>query len=132
MLELRPHGSDRYTVRGPSVALSPAEALTLGLVFHELATNAAKYGALSSQEGCVRVSWSLHDDGSRPRLELSWTEEGGPTVTPPQRQGFGSRLIERSLKGDIDGQADLDFAPQGLRCRLSVRLRVQDAAEAAA
>ncbi len=132
MLELRPHGADRYVVRGPAVALSPAEALTLGLVFHELATNAAKYGALSSERGCVRVAWSLHEEGSRPRLELSWIEEGGPPVTPPRRQGFGSRLIERSLKGDIDGQADLEFAPEGLRCRLSVSLRVQDAAEAAA
>lgn len=109
------------------MSLSPAEALTLGLVFHELATNAAKYGALSSASGCVKVGWSLQEAGERPRLELTWTEEGGPPVKRPERQGFGSRLIERSLKGDIDGQADLDFRPEGLRCRLSVSLRVQEA-----
>ena len=123
--ELAPHGADRYRIEGPAVALSPAEALTLGLVFHELATNAAKYGALSTA-GCVRVTWNVAKDAGRRRLELVWSEEGGPAVAPPTRQGFGSRLIERTLSGDIDGAAELTFAPSGLVCRLSVTLKAPE------
>jgi PAS domain S-box-containing protein len=122
LMELRPHGAERYQLEGPEVALSPAETLTLGLVFHELVTNAAKYGALSTSEGCVRVRWDIHGDADLPRLELTWSEEGGPPVAPPTRQGFGSRLIERSLQGEIEGKASLDFAESGLRCHLQLRL----------
>ncbi|HMP62770.1 MAG TPA: sensor histidine kinase, partial [Phenylobacterium sp.] len=120
--ELSPHGTDRYRISGPRVELAPGEALTLGLVFHELATNAAKYGALSTT-GCVRVNWRLETREGVPRLELIWTEEGGPVVAQPSRQGFGSRLIERTLQGDIGGSAELTFAPAGLVCRLSVPLK---------
>ncbi|WP_333587016.1 HWE histidine kinase domain-containing protein [Phenylobacterium sp.] len=126
--ELSPHGTDRYRISGPRVELAPGEALTLGLVFHELATNAAKYGALSTT-GCVRVNWRLETREGVPRLELVWTEEGGPVVAQPSRQGFGSRLIERTLQGDIGGSAELTFAPAGLVCRLSVPLKAQAPAE---
>lgn len=132
LMELRPHGVERYQLEGPVVALSPAETLTLGLVFHELVTNAAKYGALSTTEGCVRVRWQVRDQDGGPRLELTWSEEGGPMVSPPTRQGFGSRLIERSLQGDIDGEARLDFAETGLKCHLKLRLQAQRTGDGAA
>jgi len=117
-MELRPHGPERYRLTGPSVALTPAQALALGLLFHELATNAAKHGALSSGEGCVQVSWRL----DRCELKIDWTEHDGPNVAPPTRRGFGSRLIERSLRGQLGGEASLDYAPGGLRCHIRLPL----------
>jgi len=117
-VELRPFGPERYTITGPEVDLSPAEAVALGLVFHELATNAAKYGALSTSEGRVDVHWTRTDG----RMDLTWTETGGPPVAPPTRRGFGSRLIERSLQGQLGGETHLDFAPAGLVCRVCLSL----------
>lgn len=117
-VELHPYGPGRYRCDGPALDLAPQEALTLGLVFHELATNAAKYGALSTPSGCVAVDWSVSEDGRR--LELVWRERDGPAVRPPTRRGFGSRLIERSLGGD--GASELDFHPDGLICRIGLRL----------
>jgi two-component sensor histidine kinase len=125
-VEFRPYGAERYAFDGPDVALAAGEALTLGLLFHELATNAAKYGALSRAEGCVKVRWRVEPG---PTLALTWTEQGGPPVVPPSRRGFGSRLIERSLQGEMGGQAALDFCEQGLRCEIALPLRA--AAEAA-
>jgi len=122
LVELKPFGAERYRLEGPDVALTPAEALTLGLLFHELATNAAKYGALSVAEGRVEVRWTVEAG----RLDLGWRETGGPAVTPPVRRGFGSRLIERSLKGQMGGEAVLEFAPQGLCCAVSLPLRGVD------
>ncbi|CAN7249716.1 PAS domain-containing protein [Phenylobacterium sp. LjRoot219] len=118
-IELRPFGAGRYRCDGPELDLPPSEALALGLIFHELATNAAKYGALSTPAGCVMVAWSVVDT-DLPRLELVWRETGGPTVQPPTRRGFGSRLIERSL--GADGASVLDFDPAGLVCRISLKL----------
>ena len=123
VLEFRPYGAERYRVRGPQVDLPPAEALALGLLFHELATNAAKYGALSSEEGCVEVDWAVGGEGATRRLELVWAERGGPPVSPPERRGFGSRLIERSLRAQLGGEAALEFAEAGLRCRVTLPLR---------
>ena len=98
---------------GPPVALSPKCALTLGLAVHELATNAAKYGALSTDKGVVDVSWIIDpDDGS---LAISWQERGGPPVTPPSRTGFGRLLLERAVAADLKSRISLDFAPDGLR-----------------
>ena len=128
MAELQPHGDNHYKVDGPDVDLSPAQALTFGMVFHELATNAAKYGALSHADGCVRVIWSL-DAGPERRLDLTWHEHGGPAVSTPTRRGVGSRLIERSVSGDLGGQAELTFEPDGLICRLSASLSRRAASE---
>jgi two-component sensor histidine kinase len=75
------------------------------------------------QKGCVKVSWTVSEGEAGPRLSLTWTESGGPPVAPPQRKGFGSRLIERSLKGDLGGAATLDFAPEGLTCRIEAPLK---------
>jgi len=118
LAELGPFGADRYELAGPDVALTPAEALAFGLVTHELATNAAKYGALSAGQGCVSVDWALVDG----TLSLTWRERGGPVVAPPERRGFGSRLVERSLQGPLAGEARLEFAPEGLVCRIALPL----------
>ena len=121
--ELVPYGGDRFRLEGPSVRLTAQEALTFALVTHELATNAAKYGSLSTPDGCVRVTWATAETGEGPRrLILDWQEVGGPPVAEPTRQGFGSRLIERSIRTDMHGETTMDFAPGGLRCRISIRL----------
>jgi len=120
-VELQPYGGDRFTAAGPDIDLAPTEALALGLIFHELATNAAKYGALSAARGRVAVTWSLNRrDLAGPLLELVWRETGGPRVEPPAKRGFGSRLIERSLGSA--GSSVLEFHPDGVVCRISLRL----------
>jgi len=100
--------------------------VAFGLAFHELATNAAKYGALSVPQGWVEVEWSVEtregaapEDGER-RLIVLWSERGGPPVTPPTRRGFGSRVIEQGLAYDLDGTIGLEFPPDGVRCAISV------------
>jgi PAS domain S-box-containing protein len=127
LIELRPHGNNHYRLSGPAVRLSAQETLTFGLVFHELATNAAKYGALSKPDGCVKVTWTVTDE-ERPRLSLEWRESGGPTVEPPSRRGFGSRLIERSVRTDLDGKAEVEFDPKGLVCHIEIGLHQTEAA----
>jgi two-component sensor histidine kinase len=121
-LEFHPYGPERYRLEGPSVALSPAQALALGLLFHELATNAAKYGALAHGDGQVEVVWRARRQGERTDLEIDWKEHDGPPVIPPSRQGFGSRLIERSLQGQLGGESRLDYAPDGVRCHIRLPL----------
>lgn len=123
LLELEPHGENHYRFEGPQVQLSAQEALTFGLVFHELATNAAKYGALSSPDGCVQVRWSVEGADDNRRLKLEWAEHGGPPIAAaPAHRGFGSRLIERSVKSDLGGKAELDYGPKGVTCRIDIRL----------
>jgi len=112
---------DRTVLAGPSVDLTPNGALALSMVFHELGTNAVKYGALSVPEGSVTVVWHV-DPGAQHRLTLHWEERGGPPVSPPARQGFGSRLIAASLKSDLHGEARLDYRPSGLVCVLTLSL----------
>ena len=91
------------------------------LVVSELATNAVKYGALSSASGAIHLSWSFEADARR--LQLYWRESGGPQVDPPSRRGFGSRLIERAFRGgDLSGSSALDFNPSGLRCTVEAVL----------
>jgi PAS domain S-box-containing protein len=119
--ETEAHGSHRVSVNGPRVALPPAAALSLGMIFHELATNAAKYGALSGPDGRILVDWSVADQ-TRPRLQLIWREIGGPAVTPPDRKGFGSRLIERNVRHDLAGEVELDYARDGFVATFSIPL----------
>ncbi len=112
-LEFHPFGPERYRLDGPAVSLSPNRALALGLGWPgELATNAAKYGALASGFGKVEVVWRVQKQRPAPELTIDWTEQGGPPVAPPTRRGFGSRLIERSL-GHLRGEARLNYAPDG-------------------
>lgn len=117
------HALPRVRLAGPVVTLASRQALPLELVLHELVTNAAKYGALSTAAGTLDVGWSADraDAGGR-WLDLVWCEAGGPSVTPPDREGFGSRLIRRTVEGELAGVLDLDFAEAGLVCRLSVPL----------
>lgn len=116
--ELSPYGAERVTLSGPEIQLSARLALALGMVFHELATNAAKYGALS-EAGQLRATWSVEDTEI---LFLEWRETGGPSPKPPSRRGFGSRLIERSITGELQGTVALDYDPAGLICRFTVPL----------
>ncbi|SDA12511.1 PAS domain S-box-containing protein [Methylobacterium sp. UNC378MF] len=114
---------ERFQLQGPDARLHPKVAVTLTMALHELMTNAAKYGALSTPEGQVAVTWSLRDlDVGRQQLDLLWEERGGPAVTPPTRKGFGSRLIERQLPLEFDGSAALTYAPAGLTCQLHIPL----------
>lgn len=121
--ELAPYASDRVRLAGPDVALEPRQALALGMVFHEMATNAAKYGALSAAAGRVDVAWRVQNHGEAgARLALDWRESGGPPVSPPARAGFGSRLIPRSIEHELSGRAELNFARDGLRAGFVIPL----------
>jgi PAS domain S-box-containing protein len=112
--------SERIKLNGHTVALDAKTALAFGLIVHELATNAAKYGSLSAQDGRVEVAW--HEWGQiGAGVELVWRELDGPPVARPAKRGFGSRLIERSAK-DLNGTVELDFAETGLTCRLAFSL----------
>jgi two-component sensor histidine kinase len=119
--ETEAHGSSRVSANGARVALAPAAALSLGMIFHELATNAAKYGALSGPDGRVLVDWGVADQ-TRPRVELRWREIDGPAVVPPSRKGFGSRLIERNMRHDLAGEVELDYAENGFTATFSFPL----------
>jgi PAS domain S-box-containing protein len=108
------HGEEsRFMVEGPPVRLTPKAALALSMALHELCTNAAKYGALSSDCGQVEIVWTRAGG----ELAMNWRERGGPPVSAPTRRGFGTRMIE-GLARDLDGTAQLDFDPAGLICRI--------------
>jgi PAS domain S-box-containing protein len=115
-------GPGRFELSGPSIRLSPKSALSLSMALHELATNAMKYGALSTPDGRVRVSWDLVPDPGAARLDLIWAERGGPPVSIPTDRGFGSRLIERGLAAELSGSAAIDFHPDGVVCRIRALL----------
>ncbi len=116
--EMAPYRADqmRVTMLGERISLDPSTAQTLALAIHELATNAAKYGALSAAGGSVTVNWRL-DGGA---LALSWTERGGPPAGEPGRSGFGTRLIRASIEDQLGGSTDFQWCVDGLRCVLSV------------
>lgn len=107
----------RFRISGPHVRLTPRLALALSMALHELATNAAKYGSLSSESGTVRLSWTLVG-GASPALRLDWVEFGGPEVAQPDRFGFGSRLLQKGLAQDLGGEVRLEFARDGVRCHI--------------
>ncbi len=117
---LQPFGfnknSKQFVISGDAVRLTPSAALILAMGLHELATNAAKYGALSSEKtGVVDIRWSLaKDSGGHEHIGLTWQESGGPRVTPPARKGFGSILIESVLAQDLDGTVDIQYNPGGI------------------
>ena len=123
----------RFRISGPSVWLEPQRALALAMALHELATNAAKYGALSAGDGKVAVEWSVRPDGDdKVTLELTWRERDGPAVMAPKRRGFGSRLLERGLAGELNGEVRVDYRPEGLVCVVRARLPAIDGAAQAA
>lgn len=123
---LAPHQNvvgSRFDIAGPMVRLSPNQAVIVSLALHELATNAAKYGSLSADGGRVSVSWneSLNGFGER-QMNLLWEERGGPPVAHPSRSGFGTRLLERAFISEAGGAARIDFAPDGVRCVMTLGL----------
>jgi PAS domain S-box-containing protein len=112
----RAGGNEHISVQGPVVLLPPATAQTIALALHELATNAAKYGALSDEPGRVDLSWRIKSG----KLELTWTESGGPEVSPPDRRGYGSRAIVAGIERQLGGVVHFDWRASGLCCTLSV------------
>ncbi|MCX7514877.1 sensor histidine kinase [Frateuria sp. STR12] len=115
-------GSERFDIEGPRVRLSPQNALSFAMALHELATNAIKYGALGNRGGGVRIHWRLGEADGRRVLYLDWVEHGGPSVRPPERKGFGTRLIERSLNPSRNGAVCIDYRESGLACHIAVPL----------
>ncbi len=109
--------ADRVRLTGDTVELSPGSLTTMALVFHELVTNSAKYGALSDKDGVVDVAKSLLPDGS---LRISWVERGGPKVSPPTRKGFGTTIIEHSIPFELKGSARVEYAPDGLEAEFTI------------
>ncbi len=117
---LRAHAEEgeRVRVRGPEIELRPGAALALSLVVHELATNAAKHGALSAPDGTIEITWDLARGGGTRRIDLVWRERGGPKVKASASHGFGLALIERIVAYELDGEVRHDFAPEGFTCEL--------------
>jgi len=111
----------RVAATGPKVQLTPATAQTLALALHELATNAAKYGALSALDGRISVNWKLDQDV----LDLEWKEHAGPKVQKPASRGFGTRSVIASIETQLGGRASFDWRPEGLLCQLTVPLAEQ-------
>jgi two-component sensor histidine kinase len=97
-------------------------AVVVGMIFHELATNAAKYGALSIPFGRVAVDWQVGLENGQRVLQVEWIERGGPRVEQPRHTGFGSRLIQQAATQQLNGRVDIRFASEGLTCRLELPL----------
>ena len=111
---------DRIAMDGPAAGIAERDRPMLALVLHELGTNAVKHGALSVPEGQVAIAWT-----TRPELEITWVETGGPAVAPPSREGFG-RQIARSAFPSGRGEVTLDYAPSGLRCTIRLKAAAAD------
>jgi PAS domain S-box-containing protein len=111
-----------FEIDGPDVKLHPKSTLAITMALHELATNAVKYGALSTRSGRASVGWSISGDPGEPHLNITWTESGGPLVKPPTRKGFGSRLIERGLAGELGGEAKIHYRETGVICSIRAPL----------
>ena len=121
--ELDPYDSDPKHIHfnGPGVMLAPRAALSLGLVVHELCTNAVKHGSLSVAGGSVHIEWSA-PDGPSGTLLIVWSERDGPPATPPERPGFGTQLVKRSIGFELDGDVDYAYEPPGLVVRITLPL----------
>lgn len=118
---LSPYPADAFAVSGPSVFLPPKAVVSLSLALHELATNAAKYGALSVLGGQVSISWKFERVGDD-RLTIIWEERGGPEVMPPARKGFGSTLVERLLAAELKGQTKFSYEKSGVICVIETEM----------
>jgi two-component sensor histidine kinase len=109
----------RILLDGPPLHLSVASAQCIGMVIHELATNAVKHGALSNQDGCVEITWQVEKCATSDQFMIRWIERDGPPVVAPSHRGYGSTVIKRVAELSLDGQAELDFAASGLSWRLT-------------
>jgi two-component sensor histidine kinase/CheY-like chemotaxis protein len=118
--EVAPYSGDsgRVALDGPEIELSPERSQNLALVLHELATNSAKYGALSVSDGRLAIRWSVGDGA----LDLRWEESGGPPVVAPHAHGFGTKIINASIRGQVGGNVAWDWRPSGLHCTLQIPL----------
>jgi two-component sensor histidine kinase len=114
--------SDMVRIYGEQIKVGAQASLTLAMIFHELANNAAKFGALSSNDGRLAVSWEVANEVREPTLVIDWMESGGPPVSAPARFGFGSRLLQQGISRQFKGSARLDYDPSGLRCRMEIPL----------
>jgi len=114
--------AERFWIEGPDIRLLPKATLALGIVFHELATNAVKYGAFSNDVGTILIAWHKETRPDGERLILNWREKDGPTVMAPARKGFGSQVIERGLALELEGAVRLDYHPQGVTCAIDIPL----------
>jgi len=119
LLPYRDRRAARVQINGPEVMLEPNTAQTIAISLHELATNAAKYGSLSAADGEVEIAWSRTADGG---LSLRWTESGGPAVTPPTHRGFGTRIMEKIIGGQLGGEVSFDWRHQGFTCEIALPL----------
>ncbi len=126
---MEPFGEEgeRVLLAGPELWLPPHMALAFGMALHELAANAARYGALSVPQGRVELRWEAAGQRRGRRLRLTWAERNGPPVQPPVRQGFGSRLVRHGLAAELGGEVDIDYSPTGLMCRVDAPLPTEDA-----
>ena len=115
-------GASAFRICGPTVGLRPEATLFFTLVLHELGTNAAKYGALSTPEGQVKIEWSVVAGPDGDELDLQWTERHGPIVAAPTRRGFGMQLIERMAAATFGGRASVGFQPEGVTCAIRAPL----------
>ncbi|TIU30441.1 MAG: PAS domain S-box protein, partial [Mesorhizobium sp.] len=115
---VKPHSGSgtRFQIEGPDIQLTPSATLAISMALHELSTNAAKYGALSTQDGHVMIIWRLEGEGQDRRLTLRWEESGGPPVSTPKRKGFGSRLIEKALAVELRGNVSVAYKSSGVVC----------------
>jgi two-component sensor histidine kinase len=111
-------GQNRIQAKGPEVSLGAKPALAFGLALHELGTNAAKYGALSNDEGYIEIVWTLAPDHRGREFRLRWRERNGPPVSPPSRTGFGTRLIKGNLAAEFKGEVELEYHPDGVECTI--------------
>jgi two-component sensor histidine kinase len=129
--ELSPYalaGAPRWMLSGPPIDLAPRRALAVGMVLHELTTNAVKHGALSLGAGRVHVSWEIRAGADSPRLKLTWRESGGPPVARPSREGFGLRLVTHGLPYELNGQVELAFPRTGVHCEIDFPIESAEAA----
>jgi two-component sensor histidine kinase len=134
-LEIEPYvGENRRVVaNGPNLRLPAPMAVAVGMILHELATNAAKYGSLSVPDGRLDIEWTVMEErGPARTLRLRWRERNGPKVEAPSRRGFGSRLIEQTVAQQLNGKVGFRFEPEGLVCKFEIDLRAHDHGTAAA
>ena len=107
-------------IDGPELTLEPNRAQITAIALHELTTNAAKYGSLSAIDGCIEIAWFCTADGW---LNLRWTESGGPAVAPPTHSGFGTRIMEKIIGGQLGGEVRFHWRNQGLICEIGLPLQ---------
>ena len=113
----------RILVGGPPLRLRSATAQSIGMVVHELSTNAVKYGALSSDEGRIEITWEIDSSGTEPFFLVRWTERNGPPIVAPTYRGFGTTVVTRMVEMSLDGETELDYAPTGLTWKFACPLK---------